>query len=78
MDNLEMLERIRLERPDLVIHRVIQFVENEHGFYNVRVDMEGKFFNCKIKHIIAVLPYPRHKYAKLPECEQFHWRFNNS
>jgi hypothetical protein len=78
MNNEEMLNKIRLDRPNQVIHEVISFKENEYGFYNVKVDMESMFFDTKIKHSKATLPYPFSEYEKLSEKDQFAWRFNNS
>ena len=78
MNNEEMLEKIRLDRPNQVIHEVISFKENGYGFYDVKVDMESMFFDTKIKHSKAILPYPFSEYEKLSEKDQFEWRFNNS
>ena len=75
--NTEMLSKIRLDRPDQVIHEVISFKKNEYGFYDVIVDMESMFFTTKIKHTKTTLPYPLSGYEKLSEKEQFNWRFNN-
>lgn len=74
MNNEEMLEKIRLERPNQVIHEVLEFKKNKHGFYDVKVDMEGMFFESKIRHIQKVLPYPFSEYEKLSEDEQREWR----
>jgi|LakMenEpi03Aug12_release.lakeMendotaPanAssembly.Ray.scaffolds.fasta_scaffold255667_3 hypothetical protein len=76
-DNTEMLQKIRKERPNQVIHQVISFKENEYGFYDVKVDMESMFFESKIKHTKCTLPYPFSEYEKLSEKDQFEWRFNN-
>lgn len=46
--------------------------------YDVKVDMESMFFDTKIKHSKATLPYPFSEYEKLSEKDQFEWRFNNS
>ena len=56
--NEEILEKLRLDRPNQIIHEVLSFEKNEYGFYNVRVDMETMFFETKIKHHKQVLPYP--------------------
>jgi hypothetical protein len=77
MDNEEILEKIRLDRPNQVIHKVISFEENEYGFYDVKVDMETMFFSTKVKHTHVTLPYPLSEYEKLSETVQFEWRFNN-
>lgn len=72
-----MLEKIKLDRPNQVIHEVISFNQNEYGFYNIRVDMESMFFYTKILHSKVTLPFPYAEYEKLSEKEQFEWRFNS-
>ena len=72
-----MLEKIRQDRPNQVIHEVISFKENEYGFYDVKVEMETMFFETKISHAKHTLPYPMSEYEKLSEKEQLDWRFNN-
>jgi hypothetical protein len=77
MNQEEMLEKIRQDRPTQVINEVISFKENEYGFYDVKVDMETMFFESKILHAKHTLPYPTSEYEKLSEKDQFEWRFNN-
>lgn len=77
MNNEEMLEKIRQDRPKQVIHEVISFKQNEYGFYDVNVDMETMFFESKIKHTRVTLPYPYSEYEKLSEKEQFDWRWRD-
>jgi hypothetical protein len=77
MNNEEMLEKIRQDRPKQVIHEVISFKQNEYGFYDVKVDMETMFFESKIKHTKVTLPYPHSEYEKLTQKEQFDWRWRD-
>jgi len=77
MSNEEMLELVRADRPSQVINEVLSFEKNKYGFYNVKVDMESMFFNTKILHTQAILPYPALKYAQLSEDYQFDWRWDN-
>jgi hypothetical protein len=77
MDNIEILEKIRLDRPEQVINDVVSFKKNEYGFYDVKVYMESMFFDTKILHTKCVLPYPLSEYLKLNEQEQLDWRWNN-
>jgi len=63
--NDQMLELIRKDRPDQVIHSVEKFWKNSLSFYTVSVDMEGLFLKTLVKHIHIDLPYPRSEYAKL-------------
>lgn len=76
--NARMLDAIRAERPDQIIHKVIDFKKNDYGFYNVKVDMENNFFNYFVMHVHAILPYPIEDYRKLSEHEQTNWRLNNA
>jgi hypothetical protein len=81
MNNEEMLELIRSDRPDQVIHKVFSFEENKHGFYNVKVNMEGLLphYNedgtTTIKNVHTTLPYPLADFQKLSEFEQCEWMF---
>lgn len=77
MNNEEMLEKVRQDRPKQVIHEVISFKQNEYGFYDVKVDMETMFFESKIKHTKITLPYPHSEYEKLSEKEQLDWRWRD-
>ena len=73
----QMLEALREDRPSQVIHEVINFNLNRHGFYDVKVDMESFFFNTKVLHVHCTLPYPFSAYEKLSEKKQMDWRFDN-
>lgn len=75
--NEEILEKLRLDRPNQVIHEVLSVEKNEYGFYNVMVDMETMFFETKIKHHKQVLPYPFSEYIKLNEQQKLDWRWEN-
>ena len=77
MNKDELLVKLRLERPEQVIHEVLSFKKNKHGFYNVDVNMETMFFKTKIKNTHITLPYPCSEYEKLTEGEQFNWRWEN-
>ena len=63
----EMLEKIRLDRPNQTINKVISFKENENGYYDVNADMETEFFGTIIKHTHIKLPYPYQKYKEFKE-----------
>lgn len=76
-EKLDMLEKIRLDRPDLVINEVIAVKQNKLGFYDVRVDMESMFFDTIIKHSRVTLPYPYSDYEKLSDIEREEWSDNN-
>lgn len=76
MDNEKLLELIRLERPNQKIHEVISFKENEYGFYDVYVNMEGNFNGVIVRYLNAVLPYPLEKYMSLPEKNKLKYRLN--
>jgi len=65
MNKEELLEKIRKERPNQVIHNVISFKKNKDGYYDVLVDMEAKFFESKIKHTMETIPYPLSQHLKL-------------
>lgn len=65
MDNNEMLELIRKDRPKQVINEVVSFYKNEYGFYDVIVDMESGFFGVTVKHTKTTLPYPLEEFNKL-------------
>ena len=75
MTNEDMLALIRAERPDAVINEVKSFEENQHGFYDVKVDMELVVFGTRIKHVHIRLPYPLESYMKLPPDQSFEWRW---
>ena len=75
--NDEMLIKIRQDRPDQVIHEVLDVKENSYGFYNVKVDMETYFFETKIRHCHTTLPYPIAEYEKLSSIEQLEYRWEN-
>jgi hypothetical protein len=73
-----MLERVRKDRPNQVIHEVFGFKENEYGFYDVKVDMEleSPYFCTKILHHKCILPYPVSKYLEMDEQLQIKYRLN--
>ena len=73
MDKNDMLKKLRKDRPDQVIHEVISFDYNDHGFYNVKVDMESMFSDTVIRHINLTLPYPLDVFNKLKIDEKFNW-----
>jgi len=76
-NNDEMLEAIRKDRPGQVINKVLGFKLNEHGFYNVKVDMESMFFDTRVLHTHTILPYPSKAYENLSKEYQSDWRFEN-
>lgn len=76
MDNEKLLELIRLERPNQKIHEVTSFKENEYGFYDVYVNMEGNLNGIIVRYLNAVLPYPLEKYMSLPEKNKLRYRLN--
>jgi len=78
MSNQEILEKIRIDRPNQVIHEVLSFNKNEFGFYDVEVDMESMFFQTKILHSKITLPYPLSEYEKLSDKQKLEWRFNKT
>ena len=73
--NEEMLDLIRKDRPDRVIHSVEKFWKNSLGFYTVSVDMESMFFETLVRHTHVDLPYPRSGYAKLDDKTQMAFRW---
>jgi len=77
MTNDEMLVMIQIDRPLQTINKVLEFKENEFGFYDVKVDREGMFLASKIKHVIQTLPYPIKEYKKLSMTESMIWRLNS-
>jgi hypothetical protein len=77
MTNKEMLEKIRFDRPSQIINEVISFKKNKRGFYDVKVDMEGMFFETKVLHLKQRLPYPKSEYEKLNDIEQRNWQWKH-
>lgn len=75
MENKEILELVRAERPNQKIHEVKSFEKNDLGFYDVHVDMEGMFFETTVLHIHMKLPYPIREYEKLSKKQQLDWRW---
>lgn len=73
----ELLEKIRKERPNQNIKKVLDFKKSKHGFFNVTVEMEGRFFETKINRTIITIPYPKKDYKKLTRSQQLDWRFEN-
>jgi len=72
-DNEQMLEVIRKDRPEQVIHEVLSVEKNEYGFYTVEVIMESLFFNTIVKNTKVKLPYPVSKYLLLSDSEANKW-----
>ena len=74
-----MLEKIRKDRPNQVIHEVLGFEKNDLGFYDVRVDMEieSSIFTPKPLHHNIKLAYPVSSYLALSESEQRNYRFDS-
>lgn len=75
MTNEEMLALIRADQPNKVINEVKSFEVNEHGFYDVIVDMDMNAFGTLIKHTTVKLPYPFKGYEDLTDKQQFEWRW---
>jgi len=75
--NKELLKKIREERPNQVINKVYSYKKNEHGFYDVLVDMEGHFFETKVLHVTETLPYPFSEYEKLNSRDRKIWNLDN-
>ena len=73
----ELLKEIRKERPNHKIKEVLDFKKSKHGFFNVTVEMEGRFFETKVNRTIVTIPYPKNDYKKLTRNEQLEWRFEN-
>jgi hypothetical protein len=70
MSNEELLELIRKDRPNQVIHEVTGFREHPLHWagvqYEVDVIMETQFYETKIrKHHMKGLPYPVKPYNEL-------------
>jgi len=78
MTNDEMLNKVRLDRPSLTIHRVKSFKQNNYGFYDVMVDLDTKVFDEIVTHTDLTIPYPAAEYNKLSEFEQCEYKFNNN
>ena len=76
MNKKEMLEKVRKDRPNQVIHEVIDFKKNKLGFYTVEVDMEVMFLNTKVLHAVHKIPYPISEYNNLTESEQLKYRLD--
>jgi hypothetical protein len=74
MTKEEMLGLIRADREGQVINSVKSFSENEFGFYNVIVDMEGSFFETKVTHTEVTLPYPLAAYKNLSYDDMKRWK----
>jgi hypothetical protein len=81
VDNQEMLQLIREDRPHQTIHEVLDFRLNQYGFYDVRVDMQHDgglntiFEMPTVIHVVQKLPYPTSEYMKLTDKQQLDWRF---
>lgn len=78
MTNEEILNLVRTDRPDQVIHKVIDFKPSNFGLIEVMVDMEGMFFFTKVKHVHMKIPYPLANYLKLSDAQQTKWRLEST
>jgi hypothetical protein len=77
MPKLKVLELLKLEYPQHIIHEVRFVKKNEYGFYNVHVDMQVKIPTFRddgsfitIRHMKLSLPYPLEKYNLLTKDQQ--------
>lgn len=65
----DMLEAIRIDRPDSVIHTVFDYADTGNGYYNVSVDMESYTISnrrrIRIDHAHCVIQYPIDVYNNL-------------
>lgn len=64
-DKKEMLNLIRLDRPEQVINEVLEITENPQGYYDVKVDMQTRMFGTTILHSQYTIPYPISKYREM-------------
>lgn len=71
------LYKIRKDRPTQIIHKVLNVEKNKYGFYNVKVDMEGWFFETKVIHTVTMLPYPLSNYNQLTTEQRQDWFFKS-
>jgi hypothetical protein len=74
MTNEEMLELIRKDRPEQVIHEVISYKKTDKlGWtYEVTVDMAQPFMETTVKHVKITLPYPLSDFLELVEISKRH------
>jgi len=77
--NEQMLELLRKDRPTQVIHKVFGFKKDPNfpTIFQVRVDMQSKFFNTTIRHTRHILPYPISEYLKLTDEDREKANYNN-
>jgi hypothetical protein len=81
MTNEQMLENIRKDRPNRIIHEVLDFKENNLGFYDVLVDMQQDGVDLEwmqfptIRHVKSRIPYPLSEYNKLSMQQQLDYRW---
>lgn len=57
----EMLEKVREDRPDQIIHKVLSYQNSPFGYFDVAVEMDmDQVYGGGIvtKHIKTVIPYP--------------------
>ncbi len=59
-----MLELIRADRPELIIHAVKGFSKNSNGWYDVIIDTPTNFFGTTVLHTNITLPYPLVEYQE--------------
>lgn len=75
MTNEDMLQKVRADRPEQVIHSVLSFEKEKRGLYRVEVLMEGQFFETKVRQMKVSLPYPVKAYEKMSEKSKLIWRW---
>jgi hypothetical protein len=79
MNKEEILENLRKERPNQVIHEVIDYEKCESGnFYNVCVLMQSNFLGTLVNKTKLVLPYPYDEFTKMSEEDQNHWMMDTA
>lgn len=82
MTNTELLELIRLDRPDYTIHNVLDFQYNEIlEIYECFVDMRLSIAPYGTTHIIEhskqVIPYPLKTFQNLSQKAKDGWTGRN-
>ena len=65
MTNEELLEKIRLDRPNQIIHEVLSYKETKAGYLEVDVIMPAQFFDTIVSRTHMTLPYPLEKYMEI-------------
>lgn len=83
MTNEEMLKKVREDRPEQIIHEVIDFKQNNYGFYDVYADMQAEAIDLDwaqfpiIRHLKTRIPYPISEYNKLTKEQQLEYRWKS-